>query len=73
MVPNGVDTELFHPGAVRRRAARELLFVGRLTAQKNVLAAVEAMADLPPDVHPADRRRRRAAGGARAPGRARWA
>jgi glycosyltransferase involved in cell wall biosynthesis len=47
VVPNGVDTDLFRPGRPGSRAARELLFVGRLTAQKNVLAAVEAMAALP--------------------------
>ncbi|MDT4985987.1 MAG: hypothetical protein QOI74_81 [Micromonosporaceae bacterium] len=47
VVPNGVDTDRFRPGPVGRRAARELLFVGRLTAQKNVLSAVEAMASLP--------------------------
>jgi glycosyltransferase involved in cell wall biosynthesis len=50
VVPNGVDTELFHPGPFGARAARELLFVGRLTEQKNVLAAVEAMDHLPRDV-----------------------
>jgi glycosyltransferase involved in cell wall biosynthesis len=50
VVPNGVDTELFHPGPFDRRAARELLFVGRLTAQKNVLTVVDAMAHLPSDV-----------------------
>jgi glycosyltransferase involved in cell wall biosynthesis len=47
VVPNGVDTDLFRPGPPGTRAARELLFVGRLTAQKNVLMAVEAMAALP--------------------------
>jgi rhamnosyl/mannosyltransferase len=47
VVPNGVDTELFRPGAPGERADRELLFVGRLTAQKNVLPAIEAMAALP--------------------------
>jgi glycosyltransferase involved in cell wall biosynthesis len=50
VVPNGVDTELFHPGPFAGRATRELLFVGRLTDQKNVLAAVDAMAHLPSDV-----------------------
>lgn len=49
VVPNGVDTALFHPGG-DQRARRELLFVGRLTAQKNVLTAVDAMAQLPADV-----------------------
>ncbi len=47
VVPNGVDTELFHPAPFAARTENELLFVGRLTAQKNVLTAVEAMARLP--------------------------
>ena len=50
VVPNGVDTEQFHPGPFDRRERRELLFVGRLTGQKNVLTAVDAMAHLPSDV-----------------------
>jgi glycosyltransferase involved in cell wall biosynthesis len=50
VVPNGVDSELFHPGEFDRRSARELLFVGRLTAQKNILTVVDAMAHLPSDV-----------------------
>ncbi len=51
VVPNGVDGDRFRPGDFAARAERELLFVGRLTEQKNVLAAVQAMAYLPPDVH----------------------
>jgi D-inositol-3-phosphate glycosyltransferase len=49
VVPNGVDRSRADPpeGA---REARELLFVGRLVEQKNVLAVVEAMAELPDDV-----------------------
>lgn len=50
IVPNGVDAELFRPSTSVRRAERELLFVGRLTAQKNVGILVEAMTRLPPDV-----------------------
>jgi glycosyltransferase involved in cell wall biosynthesis len=50
VVPNGVDAGLFRPAETVRRAARELLFVGRLTAQKNVRLVVEAMAALPRDV-----------------------
>jgi glycosyltransferase involved in cell wall biosynthesis len=50
VVPNGVDADGFAPGEFARRAERELLFVGRLTGQKNVLAAVDAMAYLPADV-----------------------
>ncbi|HET9516267.1 MAG TPA: glycosyltransferase family 4 protein [Actinoplanes sp.] len=50
VVPNGVDTELFRPGPFAERAPDELLFVGRLTEQKNVLAAVDAITLLPPEV-----------------------
>jgi glycosyltransferase involved in cell wall biosynthesis len=50
VVPNGVDADLFRPDGTVRRESRELLFVGRLTAQKNVRAAIEAMPALPPDV-----------------------
>jgi alpha-maltose-1-phosphate synthase len=47
VVPNGVDGERFRPGRPGSRGPRELLFVGRLTEQKNVMAAVEAMRFLP--------------------------
>jgi glycosyltransferase involved in cell wall biosynthesis len=47
VIPNGVEADRFRPGRPGTRQDRELLFVGRLTAQKNVLAAVEAMAHLP--------------------------
>jgi glycosyltransferase involved in cell wall biosynthesis len=50
VVPNGVDVQLFRPGSAQRHAYRELLFVGRLTAQKNVMMTVEAMRLLPADV-----------------------
>jgi rhamnosyl/mannosyltransferase len=50
VVPNGVDTQQFGPDPTVPRASRELLFVGRLTAQKNVRLLVEAMALLPRDV-----------------------
>ncbi|GAA2519126.1 glycosyltransferase family 4 protein [Winogradskya humida] len=50
VVPNGVDIDVFGSVAPQRRAERELLFVGRLTAQKNVGLLVEVMAALPPDV-----------------------
>jgi glycosyltransferase involved in cell wall biosynthesis len=49
VVPNGVDLSRPAP-ATGARAARELLFVGRLVAQKNVLAVVDAMSELPRDV-----------------------
>jgi rhamnosyl/mannosyltransferase len=47
VIPNGVEADHFQPGRPGTRRDRELLFVGRLTEQKNVLAAVEAMAHLP--------------------------
>lgn len=50
VVPNGVDVELFKPGVRAARTHHELLFVGRLTAQKNVMLTVEAMRLLPADV-----------------------
>ena len=50
VVPNGVDTDLFAPAPFAGRAPDELLFVGRLTEQKNPLAAVDAMARLGPGV-----------------------
>jgi glycosyltransferase involved in cell wall biosynthesis len=50
VVPNGVDLHTFPSGEFADRAAGELLFVGRLTAQKNVALLVEAMAALPGDV-----------------------
>lgn len=46
VVANGVDLAVFG-GEAPRRAERELLFVGRLTPQKNVALLVEAMAALP--------------------------
>lgn len=49
VVPNGVDRGVPAPRP-EARAPRELLFVGRLVEQKNVLALVEAMAELPRDV-----------------------
>ncbi|MBN1172122.1 MAG: glycosyltransferase family 4 protein, partial [Micromonosporaceae bacterium] len=47
VIPNGVDPDQFRAGEPGLRERRELLFVGRLTEQKNVLAAVEAMVHLP--------------------------
>jgi glycosyltransferase involved in cell wall biosynthesis len=45
VVPNGVDRLRFRPAAIRRADA-ELLFVGRLTPQKNVDALLDAVAEL---------------------------
>jgi glycosyltransferase involved in cell wall biosynthesis len=50
VVPNGVDTAAFPAGEFAARAPRELLFVGRLTVQKNARVAVAAMRLLPRDV-----------------------
>jgi glycogen(starch) synthase len=50
VVPNGVDTGAFAAGEFAGRATRELLFVGRLTVQKNARVAVQAMRLLPRDV-----------------------
>jgi rhamnosyl/mannosyltransferase len=47
VVPNGVDADVFRPGPPGTRARRELLCVGRLAPQKNLLTAVDAMAGLP--------------------------
>ncbi|HET9516741.1 MAG TPA: glycosyltransferase family 4 protein [Actinoplanes sp.] len=47
VVANGVDMAVFGTCEAPRRAARELLFVGRLTPQKNVALLVETMAALP--------------------------
>jgi glycosyltransferase involved in cell wall biosynthesis len=45
VVPNGVDRLRFRPASIRRADA-ELLFVGRLTPQKNVDALLDAVAEL---------------------------
>lgn len=45
VVPNGVDLSLYRPGDLPRQPA-ELLFVGRLAAQKNVGVLVDAVAAL---------------------------
>jgi glycosyltransferase involved in cell wall biosynthesis len=48
LIPNGVDTGRFVPGG-RRRAdgdALRVLYVGRLSAEKNVATAVQALASL---------------------------
>ncbi|MGH7322883.1 MAG: glycosyltransferase family 4 protein [Candidatus Rokuibacteriota bacterium] len=36
VIPNGVDTSLFHPAARRANGPKNVLFVGRLAAQKNL-------------------------------------
>ena len=50
VVPNGVDMAVFGTGTPPPRAEQDLLFVGRLTAQKNAGLLIEAMARLPRDV-----------------------
>jgi glycosyltransferase involved in cell wall biosynthesis len=46
LIPNGVDTELFAPGPRRSQRAKNVLYVGRLSEEKNVGAVVEAAARL---------------------------
>jgi glycosyltransferase involved in cell wall biosynthesis len=48
LIPNGVDTARFAPGGRRRAAVDPLrvLYVGRLSAEKNVATAVRAMASV---------------------------
>jgi glycosyltransferase involved in cell wall biosynthesis len=48
LIPNGVDTSRFAPREGRRapRGAFRVLYVGRLSAEKNVATAVEATASL---------------------------
>jgi glycosyltransferase involved in cell wall biosynthesis len=44
LIPNGVDTTLFRPAARPPREVREVLYVGRLSEEKNLGALVEAAA-----------------------------
>jgi glycosyltransferase involved in cell wall biosynthesis len=44
LIPNGVDTSLFHPAPRPPRPAREVLYVGRLSEEKNLGAILEAAA-----------------------------
>lgn len=47
MLPNGVDLAQFRPGkTTRRKGKRVVLFVGRITAQKNLPLLVEALTPL---------------------------
>ena len=46
LVPNGVDTTLFRPLPRPPRAAREVLYVGRLSDEKNLDVILEAVARL---------------------------
>ena len=45
-IPNGVDTGRFGPGPPRATATRRLLYVGRLSAEKNLATLVTAAAKL---------------------------
>lgn len=52
VIPNGADTEIFHPVEARRRGAdRYFLFVGRLTPRKGPDFVVRALAEVEDDVH----------------------
>lgn len=49
IVPNGVDTVIFRPATPEERSAEHdfrILFVGRLSAQKNVRLLLDAVADI---------------------------
>ncbi len=46
LVPNGVDTTTFVPVPRKRRDVREVVYVGRLSAEKNVETVVEALGKL---------------------------
>ena len=46
LIPNGVDTALFAPAPRPRRARKNVLYVGRLSAEKNLGALLEAAAGL---------------------------
>ncbi len=46
LIPNGVDTRLFHPAARAAAEPRRILYVGRLSAEKNLGAVLEAAARL---------------------------
>jgi glycosyltransferase involved in cell wall biosynthesis len=46
MIPNGVDTSRFRPAARAPRAARKILYVGRLSPEKNLETLVAAVAKL---------------------------
>ena len=46
-IPNGVDTDLYHPGEMQKETSRRsLLFVGRLVRQKGVTYIIKALAKL---------------------------
>ncbi|MDD4990311.1 MAG: glycosyltransferase family 4 protein [Candidatus Pacebacteria bacterium] len=45
-IPNYIDTDLFKPQAVEKEKGR-LIFIGRLTKQKNITSLIESIAGLP--------------------------
>jgi glycosyltransferase involved in cell wall biosynthesis len=48
LIPNGVDLALFRPAKGERRRGRRILYVGRLSPEKNLSAVVEAAASVGP-------------------------
>ena len=44
LIPNGVDLRLFRPSGVERSRGRQILYVGRLSPEKNLPTVVEATA-----------------------------
>ena len=43
LIPNGVDTKLFKPSPPKKNNLLDLLFIGRLEKQKNILQLLEAV------------------------------
>ena len=46
VIPNGVDTGLFRPAPCRSKSAKKVLYVGRLSEEKNLGALIEATGKL---------------------------
>jgi glycosyltransferase involved in cell wall biosynthesis len=47
LIPNGVDTTVFHPADIRpERTERVVVYVGRLSREKNLLMLIDAVAQI---------------------------
>jgi glycosyltransferase involved in cell wall biosynthesis len=46
LIPNGVDTQLFRPGARAAGPTKRILYAGRLSEEKNLVTLIEAAAKL---------------------------
>ena len=51
VVPNYVDTDLFSPSSSTKRNPKRILFVGRLSPQKNPMSLVAALAGTTAELH----------------------